>query len=284
MAHVENERVHPLVTLLETVDRHASVHFDRVLSDEAVLGPMAQAWRGWFAGRAMSSAGAFELPAMELPRGGASKGGLGDDYPSGLFEALRDGWALAVRSLAVQGAAIGSPGEFEDLARAIEDCTPPAFAPTPSRVVLDAGGFRLRRISPNEPAHGEPILVLAPLVNRWYVLDFAADESFVAMLGGLGRPVYLVEWLPPQAPRDDRSFADLAAGPLRAMIDHVCGVHGAGGVALAGFSTGGCSRHCSRRDIPSASGGSRRSARPCASRKGASSRAGSRRATSMSTW
>jgi polyhydroxyalkanoate synthase len=85
---------------------------------------------------------------------------------------------------------------------------------------------------------GEPLLVVAPLINRWYVLDLLPGRSFCEMLCGLGRPVYVLEWRPPED-GDERGLGELCAGPLRDAARRVREAEGAGRVGLIGYCQGG---------------------------------------------
>jgi polyhydroxyalkanoate synthase len=58
------------------------------------------------------------------------------------------------------------------------------------------------------------------------------------MLRTLGRPIYVIDWLPARA-RDDRSFGDFVAGPVRSAVEHVCAAHGVSALSLMGYSMGG---------------------------------------------
>jgi polyhydroxyalkanoate synthase len=58
------------------------------------------------------------------------------------------------------------------------------------------------------------------------------------MLRELGRPIYVIDWLPARA-RDDRSFADFAAGPVRSAVEHICAAHDVPALSLMGYSMGG---------------------------------------------
>lgn len=233
--------------VIDAAEDQIAAIFEQWMKDDAMLDRFSQMWRsglqslGGFAGPALYGP---DLCATALERGGtAVPGGLGSDYPTGLFRALRSSWSGAIRMLALQqrfspfsGA---RPEELDALAAAVDQATMPAFAPTPSRVVLERDGFRLRHVQPEIRTSGEPLVLLSPFVNRWYVLDFMPETSFVAMLSWLGRPVYLLETLPPSAGPDDRSMGDLCAGAVLEAIDHVRRVHDAAQVSLAGYCTGG---------------------------------------------
>jgi polyhydroxyalkanoate synthase len=115
----------------------------------------------------------------------------------------------------------------------------PRFAPTTYHTVLEIEGLRLRAVDHGEWREGEPLLLVSSLINRWYVLDLLEGQSFVEMLGTLGRPVYVVEWRPPGGDANDVSLDSLCAGPLRAAVEYVCRVHGVESASIVGYSMGG---------------------------------------------
>jgi polyhydroxyalkanoate synthase len=185
---------------------------------------------------------------MDLGRGGPEcPAGLGDDYPSGLFELIRTSWKIAARQLAVQQSfmpyGLDESRKLHDLANALDHAERPVFAPTPCRVVLERPDYRLREISPESEASGEPILVVSSLINRWYILDFHADQSFVTMLRSFGRPVYLLEWLAPKG-EDDRLLGELCAGPVLEATDWVRAEHRTVSISVVGYSMGGTVATC----------------------------------------
>lgn len=226
-----------LVDRLDRAESRAAKEMAQAMESDAFLDGCAAAWRAGF------GAARFTVPAVRdsglfvpsLPRGGAMPGSLSAEYPTGLFHATRLGWAAAVRALAVQDTF--TPGSdvsaLSALAIALDRAAPPALAPTPSTLVAESGGFRLRRIGP--AGKGEPVVVLSSLVNRWYILDLLEGKSFLSMLASLGRPLFVID-CPEAARGDDRSLGDLCAGPVRELI---CLAGGRRRVALVGYCMGG---------------------------------------------
>jgi polyhydroxyalkanoate synthase len=201
---------------------------------------MADGWRGRF--QLQRWIPSQLLPLFEpsaLPARGDGPGGLRGSYPMRLFEANREGWAAALEGAAIgeQWTSFGQRGrDLLTTASRLRGIEPPRFASTPSTVVRELGGFRLNRIG--DEGRGEPLVLIASLINRWYILDFLPGRSFLAALQALGRPLYLVEPLTPQDD-DDRSLEELCSGPLRDLVDTVRAQHGVERVALAGYCLGG---------------------------------------------
>lgn len=237
-----------LVEWIAAVEKSAAEAIEGVLDRDEVLAGLTSAWRRGL-GALPPNPPPVPLAVGRLPRGGAGlPGHLGADYPHGLWEVTRAGWLAAVLVCELgqrltscdPGAAAG----LRALGRRIEAAPAPHFAPTAAEQVAANAGFRLRRFG-GEPAaarrraDGEPILVVSSLINRWYILDFLPGASFLATLAGLGRPVYLLDPVHPAGGPDERSLADLCAGPLAAAIDRVRDLHRAPGVALVGYSLGG---------------------------------------------
>jgi polyhydroxyalkanoate synthase len=209
---------------IEKMESSGAAAMQASLADDFVLGSLSQAWKtGLAASHQLPRA--FTEPLV-LARGDAPDGSsLGVNYPSGLVSEIRNLWAAAAASVG-----------WNELAKAVTDSSRPVFAPTPSQIVAERGGFRLRAVT--RPGRGEPIVLIAPLVNRWYILDFSPEASLVAALAETGRPIYIIEPTTPNSD-DERSVADLCAGPLLALLEHAVSRHDTEGVALIGYSTGG---------------------------------------------
>jgi polyhydroxyalkanoate synthase len=234
-----------LIDQIESAETALHAATEHVLHDDAVLDACASSWRAWLAGIAALPRDVRSLAApIGLPRGTAPvPSGLGDDYPLGVLELVRTLWVTAARTLAMHALPFGLADSRRgfDLADRLACVPPPAFAPTRTRVVLATRDFRMREVLATGAVSGTPIVVVSSLINRWYTLDFRVGQSFVAMLSSLGRPVYVLEWLPPSA-GDDRSLGDLCAGSLLGAVDSLRrdGV----APAIVGYSMGGTIAAC----------------------------------------
>jgi polyhydroxyalkanoate synthase subunit PhaC len=233
-----------VVDWLDAAEKQFADAFEDALADDAMLDGMANVWRTSLANAAAIPPGIRELVAVPSARRGSGVGaGLGDDYPIGLFDALRASWATAAQALAFQqGLVPGASAEaaaLQELAIALGTAEMPELAPTPTTVVESNHWYRLRLVSATAQHGGDPILIVSSFINRWYVLDLLDGNSFLAMLAGLGRPVYLLEWATTSDTNAEAGLADLCAGPLRQAIDGARAMHAAKRVHLIGYSMGG---------------------------------------------
>ena len=236
----------PPTPVLDWLDAHeecAANSFRRFVDDEGSLEHLSHAWRrGFSAISALPNGQRLATPVpQDLSRGGDAPGGLGDDYPLSLFESMRVAWSTAFGGLAITESCLPfgwkRAADVASLATLIACSPPPAIAPTPADVVLETPTLRLRRVA-NANATGEPIVLVAPMINRWYVLDLLPERSFLSLLASFGRPVYVIEWRPP-ASNDDRGFGDLCGGPMLEAVDHALNAEGADSSALIGYCQGG---------------------------------------------
>ncbi|MBM3486964.1 MAG: alpha/beta hydrolase [Alphaproteobacteria bacterium] len=101
-------------------------------------------------------------------------------------------------------------------------------------VLWSAGTTTLRDYGPA----GRPVLVVPSLVNRAYVLDLAAETSFLRFLAAAGCRPLLVDWGTPGADERDFGLDDYIADRLGAAL--AVATRAAGGpVPVIGYCMGG---------------------------------------------
>ncbi len=72
---------------------------------------------------------------------------------------------------------------------------------TPHDTIVENRQFRLLRFRRDTPAvYREPVLFCYALVNRAYILDLQPEKSLVRQYLARGFDVYLIDWVPPEAP------------------------------------------------------------------------------------
>jgi polyhydroxyalkanoate synthase len=111
---------------------------------------------------------------------------------------------------------------------------------TPSRVVGEMQGARLRAYQRLEPASRGPVLLIVPApIKRAYVWDLLPEVSVVrqALRGGVR--VYLLEWLDPGASEDGFGLSEYAERLPLAALDAIATETGETACVLAGHSLGG---------------------------------------------
>jgi polyhydroxyalkanoate synthase len=107
---------------------------------------------------------------------------------------------------------------------------------SPHRVVSDGKLARLLHYPAAQPRAGAaPVLVVASLINRYYVLDLLPELSVLGALNRAGFDVYVLDWKAPGAAGPDLRFADYVDG---AIADGAAAT-GAPQVALLGYCMGG---------------------------------------------
>ena len=121
-----------------------------------------------------------------------------------------------------------------------------AFAPgrnlalSPGKVVLRNKLIELIQYAPSTPdAHGTPLLILPPWINKFYILDMQPKNSLVKHLVDAGFTVFLVSWKNPDAAMEDTTIEDyMHLGPLAAS-DAIREITGSAKVNVMGYCIGG---------------------------------------------
>jgi poly[(R)-3-hydroxyalkanoate] polymerase subunit PhaC len=90
----------------------------------------------------------------------------------------------------------------------------PTGPATPHRVAADWPLARLLHYQARAPRRARPILIVASLINRYYVLDLLPELSVIASLAAAGFDVYVLDWKAPGAAGPALRFADYVDGAL----------------------------------------------------------------------
>lgn len=108
-------------------------------------------------------------------------------------------------------------------------------------VVADGKLARLLHYAPQGQSErrGAPVLVVASLINRYYVLDLLPELSFIAGLVARGLDVYVLDWKAPGAAGPDLRFADYVDGAIPEAARTAAARHGAKNVLVLGYCMGG---------------------------------------------
>src|SRR6201996_1586560 len=113
------------------------------------------------------------------------------------------------------------------------------LAVTPGSVVLRTPVFELIQYCPVTPSvRTVPLLMIPPVINKFYVLDLAPGRSMVEYLVGLGQQVFMVSWRNPDGRHAQWDLDTYGQAVLDAM-DATARITGSDRTALAGTCSGG---------------------------------------------
>src|SRR5438477_169720 len=74
------------------------------------------------------------------------------------------------------------------------------LAAAPGSVVLRTPVFELIQYRPvTQAVRAVPLLIVPPVINKFYVMDLAPGRSMVEYLAGRGLPVFMISWRNPDA-------------------------------------------------------------------------------------
>src|SRR5580692_4484432 len=113
------------------------------------------------------------------------------------------------------------------------------LAVTPGAVVLRTPVFELIQYRPATPAVRQvPLLIVPPVINKFYVMDLAAGRSMVEYLVGQGLQVFMISWRNPDA-RYAKWDIDTYGQAILDAMGAVERITGSDQTVLAGACSGG---------------------------------------------
>jgi polyhydroxyalkanoate synthase len=114
------------------------------------------------------------------------------------------------------------------------------LAATPGKVVYQNDLMQLIQYAPlTKEVYRRPLLILPPWINKFYILDMRARNSYVRWAAAQGHTVFVVSWVNPGAAFAQKAFDDyLLEGPL-AALDAIEKATGEREVNAIGFCLGG---------------------------------------------
>ncbi|KQI67283.1 poly(R)-hydroxyalkanoic acid synthase [Loktanella sp. 3ANDIMAR09] len=102
------------------------------------------------------------------------------------------------------------------------------LATTPGEVVFRNPMFELIQYTPStDQVFETPIVIFPPWINKFYILDLKAENSFIKWLVDQGHTVFVVSWVNPDATYAQTEMADYVNdGFLRAIqaVQEICSV------------------------------------------------------------
>ena len=114
------------------------------------------------------------------------------------------------------------------------------IAATPGKVVFQNDLLQLIQYVPTtKEVYRRPLLIVPPWINKFYVLDMRADNSFVRWAVEQGHTVFIVSWINPDAKHAAKTFEDYLSEGTLAAIDAALKAADAPDLNLVGFCLGG---------------------------------------------
>jgi polyhydroxyalkanoate synthase len=99
-------------------------------------------------------------------------------------------------------------------------------ATAPGKVVLQTDLMQLIQYAPTtDTVLKEPLLIIPPWINKFYILDLREKNSFIRWAVSQGHTVYVISWVNPDAKLAQKGFEDyMLEGPLAAIdaIEKAC--------------------------------------------------------------
>ena len=114
------------------------------------------------------------------------------------------------------------------------------IAVTPGTVVFRNKLIELIQYTPTTAqVHAKPLVICPPWINRFYILDLRAENSFVKYMVDQGFTVFMVSWKNPTAEYRDVGFENYITDGLYAAVDAACDITGEKSVNAIGYCIGG---------------------------------------------
>jgi len=113
-------------------------------------------------------------------------------------------------------------------------------ATTPGKVVYQNELMQLLQYTPTtSKVYKRPLLIIPPWINKFYILDLRAKNSFIKWAVEQGHTVFVISWVNPDAELAEKSFDDyLLQGPI-AALDAIEKATGEKTVKAVGYCLGG---------------------------------------------
>jgi polyhydroxyalkanoate synthase subunit PhaC len=113
------------------------------------------------------------------------------------------------------------------------------LAITPGAVVFRTEMFELIQYQPvTDQVHRYPLLIVPPMINKYYLIDLAPGRSMVEFLVGQGHQVFAMSWRNPDARHGDWDL-DSYGRAITQALDATREVAGAAQVSVCALCSGG---------------------------------------------
>ena len=114
------------------------------------------------------------------------------------------------------------------------------IATTPGNVVFQNEFIQLIQYLPvTDRVIKEPLLVIPPWINKYYILDLKPENSFVKWLINQGHTVFIISWVNPDESYADKTFEHYMVDGVYAALQAIEQLTGTDKVNAVGYCLGG---------------------------------------------
>jgi polyhydroxyalkanoate synthase len=115
------------------------------------------------------------------------------------------------------------------------------LAVTPGKVIYQNEMMQLIQYSPaTEKVYAVPMLIVPPWINKYYILDLQAHNSFVKWIVEQGYTVFMISWVNPGQAQAEKEFSDYMQSGILSALEAI----GEKEVNVLGFCIGGTLLAC----------------------------------------
>jgi polyhydroxyalkanoate synthase len=114
------------------------------------------------------------------------------------------------------------------------------IATTPGKVIFQNDLFQLIQYQPTtEKVHKVPLLLIPPCINKFYIFDLRAENSFVRWVLDQGITVFMISWVNPDERLSHKSFEDYILEGIGEAVEVVRSICQVPQINTVGFCIGG---------------------------------------------
>jgi polyhydroxyalkanoate synthase subunit PhaC len=159
--------------------------------------------------------------------------------PAGWKAVIDTGGESVVRGLRALVSDLASPPRVPSMVPAGAFEVGKDLAVTPGGVVYSCEQFELIQYQPvTETVFRYPLLVVPPMINKYYITDLAPGRSMVEFLVGQGHQVFVMSWRNPDARHRDWGL-DTYGGSIVAALSAVRTIGGVAKASVCALCSGG---------------------------------------------
>ncbi len=114
------------------------------------------------------------------------------------------------------------------------------LATTPGAVVFRNELLEVIHYTPTQPlVHAEPVVIVTPWINKFYILDLVPKKSMIRYLLDQGLDVFITSWKNPDESMRDIGFDDYLTKGVHAIVETARKFRGVDHVHAVGYCIGG---------------------------------------------